>query len=204
MKFRSATRDDVAAIRAIYAPFVESTSVTFETEVPSDEEMEQRRQRLSERAPFLVADDDGTVSGFAYAGPHRSRAAYQWAVEASIYVAPAAHRRGIARALYGALVKLLDAQGFAQVYAGITLPNVASERFHAALGFKAIGTYPRVGFKAGAWRDVAWSGLSLSASNAEPPAVPIAPQPVLASPLGIRILATSAAEVRAPSHRAPV
>ncbi len=197
MQFRSATPDDVEAVRAIYAPFVEHTTVTFETVVPSIEELERRRQRLSAHAPFLVADDDGEVVGFAYAGPHRSRAAYQWSVESSIYIAPPAHRRGIARAMYGALLKLLDTQGFAQVYAGITLPNVASEHFHAALGFMPIGVYPRVGFKAGAWRDVSWSGLALSASREVDPAPPAAPATVLSTSAGLRLLTDAAAEVRA-------
>lgn len=169
---RSATAADMEQVRAIYAPFVEETLVTFEVDVPSVQEMDRRRLAIQERAPFLVATSDETVVGYAYAGPHRSRAAYQWATESSVYVAPEARRHHVATHLYEALLSILDAQGFAQVYAGVALPNAASEAFHARLGFREVGTYERVGFKAGRWVDVRWSARALSAAQDPAPAPP--------------------------------
>jgi L-amino acid N-acyltransferase YncA len=99
--------------------------------------------------------------GYAYASKHRERAAYQWSVDVSIYIRPHAHRRGIGRALYTSLFRVLALQGFYHAYAGITLPNPASVGLHEALGFQPVGVYQAVGFKLGAWHDVGWWRLLL-------------------------------------------
>ncbi|MEL6428934.1 MAG: N-acetyltransferase family protein, partial [Planctomycetota bacterium] len=151
---RDAGPADAASILSIYAPFVEETAVSFETDVPSVDEMAARIEGTSETYPWLV-HEDGEVCGYAYACAHRGRAAYRWSVETSAYVAPDARRRGVARALYAALFELLALQGFVRAHAGIAQPNEASERFHAALGFERVGVYPSVGHKRGAWHDVA-------------------------------------------------
>lgn len=171
-RIRSATAADMDQVRAIYAPFVEESLVTFEVDVPTQDDMDQRRQAIQARAPFLVATAGEVVAGYAYAGAHRTRAAYQWAVESSVYVAPDFRRHQVATHLYEALLSILDAQGFAQVYAGVALPNAASETFHERMGFREVGTYCRVGFKAGRWVDVRWSARALSAAQDPAPPPP--------------------------------
>ena len=159
---------------AIYRPAVTSSLASFEEQPPSASEMAERIRVTLERTPWLVAEDGGAVIGYAYAGPHHQRAGYRWSVNISVYVDPAQARRGIGRALYDELLALLRRQGFVNVYAGITLPNPASVALHEAIGMRRIGVYERVGFKQGAWHDVAWYHLRL----ADPPNVPPEPTPL--------------------------
>lgn len=156
MRVRLATPADAPALAAIYAPIVMHTATSFEDVPPDADEMVRRLAATLPAHPWLVADDGGAVVGYAYAGPHRARAAYRWAAEVSVYVAPDAHRRGIARTLYTELLDRLTAQGYALALAGITLPNLASVAFHEALGFEPVGIFPALGFKHGAWYDVGW------------------------------------------------
>jgi phosphinothricin acetyltransferase len=153
---RAATPDDAPAVRAIYAPFVTDGATSFEAEVPDLDEVRRRIEATLATHPWLVAEDARGVLGYAYAGPHRARAAYRWAAEVSVYVAPRAHRRGVARALYTDLLDRLERQGFALALAGITLPNAPSVAFHEAMGFAPVGVFPALGFKHGAWHDVGW------------------------------------------------
>lgn len=155
---RAATEADAAAMLEIYRPYVEETPVSFETEVPS---VDAFRKRMIGPYPWLVAEMNGAVTGYAYAGPHRRRSAYQWCVEVSAYVQASHHRRGIGRLLYTELFEELRAEGFVNAYAGIVLPNEASVRLHESLGFEPIGVYRRIGFKLGRWHDVGWWGLRL-------------------------------------------
>lgn len=168
---RLADEHDGAAVHAIYAPFVRDTTISFELDVPTVEQMSRRITETTAHHPWLVDVDDetGVVHGYAYASTHRTRAAYRWAVEVSVYVGRDAARRGIGRALYEALFRVLVRQGFVNAYAGIALPNEASIGFHRALGFEPIGVYRNVGYKHGAWRDVAWFGRSLAAPTEPPP-----------------------------------
>jgi L-amino acid N-acyltransferase YncA len=159
MRIREALADDAERILAIYAPFVEHTAVTFETMVPRVDEMQTRVRDAV--APWLVAVIEDAIVGYAYAGPHRSRAAYVWSVEVSVYTSALARRQGVGRALYASLFELLRAQGFVNAYAGIALPNEASVGFHESLGFTSVGVYRHVGYKLGAWRDVGWWALTL-------------------------------------------
>jgi phosphinothricin acetyltransferase len=152
---RLAIEDDAAAIRDIYAPHCEQTIVSFEEAAPSTSEMASRVRRISERFPWLVLDEDDVVAGYAYASPHHERAAYRWSVDAAVYVNPAFHRRGVGRALYTTLFELLRQQGYFKVYAGISLPNPASTGLHESVGFRLVGIYKGVGYKFGAWHDVA-------------------------------------------------
>ncbi len=162
---RLATAADAEAIAAIYAPSVDGAATSFERVAPTAAEMRARIAATLEIAPWLVCDttaSDGCgVIGFAYACRHRERAAYQWSVDASVYIRGDQHRRGVARALYASLFALLRLQGFHAVHAGIALPNAASVGLHEGLGFRAIGVYPAVGYKLGAWRDVGWWQLRL-------------------------------------------
>ncbi len=169
---RIARRDDAKAIADIYRPFVRDTVISFETVPPDEAEMAARIEKILSRFPWLVFEQAGEVLGYAYGSPHRDRAAYQWAAEAGIYIAPTAHRRGVGAALYTMLFEALRLQGFHRVYGGITLPNAASIGLHEAHGFKPIGTYGEVGFKFDAWHSVGWWALELGASSAPtPPAV---------------------------------
>lgn len=153
---RSASIADASAIQAIYAPFVERSAISFEDNPPSVEEMARRIARSLEAYPYLVAERAGKIVGFAYAGPHRTRSAYRWSVDVSAYVAIAAQRSGLGRALYHELFSRLADRGYHAAFAGIALPNPASIALHQALGFEPVGVYREVGFKFGRWHDVSW------------------------------------------------
>ena len=155
MRLRLATAVDAAAVADIYAPYVSATAVSFETEAPDAAEMRDRIEAVAGRYPWIVAEEDGALLGYAYASAFRSRAAYRFAVESTVYVAERAQRRGIGRRLYELLLWTLEAQGFTQAIAAITLPNQASLMLHQSLGFAEAGVYRHVGFKLGQWRSVA-------------------------------------------------
>ena len=168
---------DAPAIAEIYAPSVIGGIASFEEAAPDAAEMARRVRVTLDRTPWLVAEVDGIVAGYAYADRHRERPGYRWAVNISVYVAEDFTGRGIGRSLYDRLLDLLRQQGFVNAYAGITLPNPASVALHEAIGMRRIGVYERVGYKLGAWHDVAWYGLRL-ADPADAPPEPI-PLPVL-------------------------
>jgi phosphinothricin acetyltransferase len=153
---RVTTKADAAQIQAIYAPVVENTIISFELEPPGVAEIEQRLQKTLEMFPWLVCEDKGQVIGYAYAGKHRERAAYRWAVDVSAYVKEGFRGTGVGRALYAALLPILAEQGFYNAFAGIALPNPASVGLHEAAGFTPLGVYRQVGYKLGAWHDVGW------------------------------------------------
>jgi phosphinothricin acetyltransferase len=158
---RPARLTDAPAIQQIYAPYVRDRATSFEATAPGVTEIERRLVAQGDRFPWLVFEERDDVSGYAYASPHAVRHAYQWSVNVSVYLDPLAHRRGIGRALYLSLFEILRRQGFMNAYAGITLPNTASEGLHASLGFAPIGVYQGVGFKLGLWWDVIWMHLRL-------------------------------------------
>lgn len=166
---RLATENDAGAIAAIYAPFCDANAVSFETAAPSEREMANRIRTITEQWPWLVLDDHGVLAGYAYAGRHRDRAAYQWAVDTAVYVGERYCGRGVGRALYTALFELLRSHGYFKACAGITLPNPASVGLHEAVGFKLVGVYGGIGYKLGAWHDVAWYELELQAERGNPP-----------------------------------
>lgn len=159
---------DAEQMLAIYAPFIKESSTTFELEVPTIEQFKQRIWTILEHAPWLVCEVEGEILGYAYASKHRQRAAYQWSVESSVYVGAKLRRKGVGKALYSSLFQLLQLQGFYNVYAGITLPNLASVALHENLGFSHIGTYELVGYKLGKWHDVGWWQLSLQSERSVP------------------------------------
>ena len=165
---RLARPDDTAAIATIYAPYVTDTVISFETVSPDEREMAHRLAKTLARFPWLVAMCDGEVAGYAYAGQHRERAAYQWSADVSVYVHKDFQRRGIGRALYTSLFAILRALGYYNVYAGIALPNPASVALHEAMGMTPVGVYRHVGYKGGMWHDVGWWEGSLRQQSAEP------------------------------------
>jgi phosphinothricin acetyltransferase len=166
---RLASPADAPAVQAIYAPVVAGTPISLELEPPAAAEMAQRIERLvASGFPWLVLERAGAIAGYAYGSRHRERAGYRWSVEVSVYVAEAQRRHGIARALYTSLFAVLALQGYCNAYAGITLPNPASVRLHERLGFTPVGVFERIGFKAGAWHDVAWYVKDLRPGTAAP------------------------------------
>jgi phosphinothricin acetyltransferase len=180
MRIRLAQPDDADAVAAIYAPIVERTHISFEEKAPTAQEMRARMQAHEQKYPWLVAVDNGAILGYAYAGAHRSRPAYRWSVDSSVYVADGARERGVGRALYRDLFEQLRVQRFHNVFAGIALPNDASIALHRSLGFIPVGIYRRVGYKLGSWYDTSWWQLRLSDENAGPDE----PLPVMANPTG--------------------
>jgi L-amino acid N-acyltransferase YncA len=178
MTIRSADPErDAAACAAIYAPHVEESATSFEEEPPGAAEFAERIARTAATHPWLVAERGGEVAGYAYACQHRSRAAYRWAADVSVYVAAGQRRTGCGRALYDELLRRLRGQRFQVACAGITLPNEASVALHESLGFVAVGVYRRIGWKAGAWRDVGWWQLELEPPGEGRPAEPRPPEP---------------------------
>jgi phosphinothricin acetyltransferase len=166
---RTATAADAEACAAIYAPYVADTAITFETGPPSAAEMAQRITEANRSHAWIVAEDEGRIVGYAYGGPFKSRAAYRWSCEVSVYLEVGRRRTGTGRALYEDLLTRLADRGFHMAVAGMTLPNDASVGLHRAMGFEPVGTYRRIGFKHGAWHDVAWVQRAL-ADGQDPPA----------------------------------
>jgi len=155
LSVRAAAPDDAAAIAALYAPYVEGSIVSFETEAPDAAAMRARIEAGGALYPWLAAvDDDGTLAGYAYASAFRPRPAYRYTVETTVYVRQGLHRRGVGTLLYRPLLAMLEAQGFTQAFGAITLPNPASVALHERLGFARAGTYTKVGWKQGGWWDV--------------------------------------------------
>jgi L-amino acid N-acyltransferase YncA len=142
----------------VYSPYVLQSATSFEEVPPTEREM---LARINASHLWLVAESENEVVGFAYGGRHQHRAAYRWAAEVSVYIAASHHRRGIGRALYRELIPALEDAGFCTLCAGITQPNLASNRLHESFGFLPIGTYERIGFKQGSWHDVLWLKLDL-------------------------------------------
>lgn len=169
MLIRDATPErDAAACAAIYAPYVTDTVISLEEDALTPEEFADRMTATTQTHPWLLAEDEDEVIGFAYATRHRERASYRWASDVTVYVANQHQRHGVGRALYQSLFALLDKRGFRIACAGITLPNEASVGLHESLGFRPVGVYRDIGFKHGAWRDVGWWQLSLGDPGAPP------------------------------------
>ncbi len=171
---RPSTDADVPAITAIYGWNVLNGLGTFEEVPPDEAEMARRRATFLDRGlPYLVAEQDGKVLGYAYAGPFRLRAAYRYTVEDSIYVAPDAAGKGVGKALLQALIEVCEGLGLRQICAVIgDSGNAASIGVHAALGFERKGVFPAMGYKFGRWVDLVWMQRSLNGGGDTPPDAP--------------------------------
>jgi phosphinothricin acetyltransferase len=167
---RLAKKSDTASILNIYAPYINETSFTFETEVPSADDFANRIQSYLQNWPWLVCEIDGIIVGYAYASKYRERTGYQWCVECSVYVHDGFQRRGVAKALYTALIGILKLQGFRNLYAVINTPNDRSVAFHEQMGFTFFANYENVGYKLGRWKTVGWWQLQLNDYTTEPAA----------------------------------
>lgn len=174
---RIARDEDAAAIHAIYAPSITDGVATFETELPGVDAIRARIRARLQHYPWLVWEEAGDVLAYAYAGRFRERAAYDWIAETSIYVHADAHRRGIARKLYGTLLDVLCLQGINQAVGVITLPGTVSVAMHEAMGFAAAGVWRQCGYKLGQWWDVGVWQRELQAPAATPS--PVMPFPQL-------------------------
>jgi phosphinothricin acetyltransferase len=167
---------DAAACVEIYTPFVIDSAVSFDIVPPSVAEFSEKIAHLSQSHAFLVADDGGAIVGYAYSAPYRERAAYRWSAEVSVYVHADARGQGVGRRLYDALLDQMRRQGLRVAIAGVTQPNPASMALHHRCGFRTVGVFERIGYKNGAWRDVAFLALDLL-PEADLSAVPDEPHP---------------------------
>lgn len=164
MKIRFATPDDAAQLLNIYAYYVENTAITFEWDVPSVEEFAQRIEKTKTFYPYIVAEDNGVIKGYAYASRFRVRKAYDWSVESSIYVHKDCRHQNVGSVLLAELERLLSLQGILNVNASITTsctPNDehitdASRRFHEKHGYRFVGEFQKSGFKFNRWYNMMW------------------------------------------------
>ena len=174
-KIRLATLEDAEALLEVYRPFIMETCISFEYEVPSLEQYRQRIEAISREYPYLVYEKEGRLLGYAYAHRYLERMAYSWDVEVSIYLAPEAQGRGLARLLYQGLEQLLALQQVKNLYACITGDNEHSIGLHQSLGYQLVGTFTRAGFKQGRWLDVVWLEKALEPKEEAPqPLIPFA------------------------------
>ncbi len=156
MCVRIAREEDLGAMLEIYRPYVETTTYSFEYELPTMEEFTHRFRSHIAQFPWLVWEENGEVLGYAYAGAPWERVAYSWTAEVSIYLSPEIHGRGVGRRLYEVLERILTAQGYRTVYALITTENQGSLTFHEKLGYHYRTEFPNCGYKMGRWLGVIW------------------------------------------------
>ena len=177
---RTAALPDAERLLEIYRPYVEETAITFEYDVPTIDEFRGRMTRVLEKYPYLVAERDGTIVGYAYAGPFVGRAAYDWSVETTIYLDRAVRRQGIGGRLYAALETALAAMGILNLNACIGYPEAEDEHltrnsveFHAHLGYEWVGQFHNCGYKFGRWYHMVWMEKMLGEHPLQPdPVVP--------------------------------
>ena len=172
---RVARESDAAQLQAIYAPYVERTAVSFGYEAPDVATFLERIRCVQERYPYLVAESDGELLGYAYAGSFHTREAYSWSAEASIYLRMDCRRMGIGSALYRALESALKAMGVRRLYASIAVPDEPDEhltldsvRFHAAMGYHTVGEFHHCGWKFGRWYSTVWMEKVLDPDTSAP------------------------------------
>lgn len=175
IKLRAATETDAEALLGIYSYYVENTAITFEWDVPSVEEFRTRIHNITQKYPYLVAEKDGVIVGYAYANTFRTRAAYSWTVETSIYVNKDCRRGGIGKLLLVELEKQLKSQNVLNVYACITSKEIEDEysthdsiHFHDKMGYKKIGEFKNSGLKFNRWYDVVFMEKMLGDHTANP------------------------------------
>lgn len=177
VKLRAATPDDAAKLLEIYAPYVTDTAITFEYDIPTIDDFRARIVHTLAKYPYIVAECDGNIVGYAYASAFHPRAAYGWAAEASIYVRRDMKRMGLGRTLYAALESALRAQGVLNINACIACPDVDDEYltrnsigFHMHMGYSMVGEFHKCGYKFGRWYNMVWMEKMLGEHiDAQPP-----------------------------------
>lgn len=177
-KIRVATLEDAKTLVEIYTPYVEKTVITFEYEVPSVEEFKGRMAHVLEKYPYLVAERDGEIVGYAYAGEFKSRAAYDWAVETTVYVREDQKKSGVGKALYMALEQILAEQNILNLNACIGYPEVEDEyltknsvQFHEHMGYRFVGEFYKCGYKFGRWYNMVWMEKHIGEHLDDQPAI---------------------------------
>ena len=155
MRFRLATQGDAQALLDIYAQYID-TPITFECVLPSLEAFKERIASIQAFYPYIVAEENGRILGYAYAHRHMEREAYQWNAELSVYLDRNSTSRGVGTALLTRLIEILKHQGILKVTSGITQPNEKNDGLHKKMGFRLVGTYDCAGFTAGQWYSVSW------------------------------------------------
>jgi L-amino acid N-acyltransferase YncA len=165
---RLAEESDAERLLNIYAPIVKETAISFELVPPTVAEFRQRISSTVASHNWLIMEQQEVILGYAYASKFRPREAYQWTAEVTVYVDPAHHRKGVARALYISLFEALRLQGFCNAIAVIALPNPASVRLHEKLGFEPLGVLRSVGYKLSNWHDIGLWQLELQDNNQYP------------------------------------
>lgn len=168
MNIRVATLQDAPKLLEIYAPYVEHTAITFEYSVPTLAEFTARIENILEKYPYLVAEENGEILGYTYASAFKTRAAYAWSVETSIYVKEGTHRHGIGQALYTALEEILCRQHVCNLCACIAYPNPESIAFHERFGYNTVAHFHASGYKNGNWYDMIWMEKELLAHTVPP------------------------------------
>lgn len=160
---RVAKIEDAEELLAIYAPYVKNTAISFEYDVPSLEEFQGRMKNILQKYPYLVAERDGEIVGYTYAGAFKQRAAYNWDVETTIYVKQDCRKSGIGRQLYAALEEALSRQNILNLNACIGYPETEDEyltknsvQFHEHLGFRMVGEFKKCGYKFNRWYNMVW------------------------------------------------
>lgn len=164
LRIRIADEQDAEALLNIYAPYVQKTAITFEYEVPSVREFAGRIRRTLEKYPYLAAEADGEIAGYAYAGAFQERAAYGWSAEATVYVKEGMKKAGVGRKLYESLELLLQAQNILNLNACIAYPPAGDDEylttnsveFHRHLGFQLVGEFHQCGYKFNRWYNMVW------------------------------------------------
>lgn len=164
---RDATIQDIPAILDIYRPYILNTAITFEYDVPTLAQFEDRFRAITREFTWLVWEEDGEILGYAYGSRAFERAAYGWDADLSIYLRQGCSGRGIGRALYETLEQRLAAQGYYVLYALVTSANAGSCAFHEAMGYREAVRLPACGFKFGQWYDVIWYEKRLKTGNPE-------------------------------------
>ncbi len=186
LRIRRATPADAEALLGIYAPYVEHTVITFEYLVPTVEEFRERIRHTLEKYPYILAEqgESGEILGYAYTGPFKERAAYDWGVETTVYVKQDCKRGGIGKKLYTALEKVSAAQHILNMNACIGYPVEEDEyltqdsaHFHEHLGYRLVGEFHSCGFKFDRWYDMIWMEKLIGTHTAEP--APVIPFPKL-------------------------
>ena len=182
---RAATPDDAGALLAIYTPYVTNTAISFECEAPGLSEFQTRIENTLKRYPYLLAERDGEILGYAYTGPFVGRAAYAWAAETTIYLKEGKKKMGIGRALYEALEKVSRAQNILNLNACIGYPEAEDEyltgnsvQFHGHMGYRMVGEFHKCGYKFGRWYNMVWMEKLLGEHGENPKEV--IPFPALA------------------------
>lgn len=178
LRIRVAKEQDAEALLGIYAYYVENTAITFEYAVPTIQEFEQRMQHILSKYPYIVAERNGEIIGYACAGTFKERAAYDWAVEMTVYVRADRQKTGVGRELYEALEKLLALQNIQNLNACIAYLEVEdrylthnSVQFHEHMGYRLVGEFYQCGYKSGRWYNMVWMEKHIGGHEDVPPAV---------------------------------